>query len=111
MEADLNYVEVAMNTIALPALTELGFVPSGLLFRFREQEDTTQLFSQTIQAAQYFDIDPQWVREKFGIEVLGPRQIGGLSPDSSDLSDEEDKDKKPKRKEENSYSTDYDPFV
>ena len=111
VEADLNYVEVAMNTIALPALTELGFVPSGLLFRFREQEDTTQLFSQTIQAAQYFDIDPQWVREKFGIEVLGPRQIGGLLPDNSDHSDEEDKDKKPKRKEENSYSTDFDPFV
>ncbi|MBP3762932.1 MAG: DUF935 family protein [Bacteroidales bacterium] len=116
VNADLYDVEVAMNTIVLPALMELGFVPQGLRFRFREQEDTTQLFNQTIQAAQYFDIDPNWVKEKFGIEVLGPRQMGGLLPDpsdnsdNSDNSDKEDK-KRPQSKEDNSYSPDFDPFV
>ena len=124
VEADMNYVEVAMNTIVLPALVQLGFVPQGLIFRFREQEDTSQLFQQTIQAAQYFDIDPKWVREKFGIEVLGVRQMGGFLGSPSEEQDKDskkkdNKDKEPeqeenneeKKRKENSYSSYFDPFV
>ena len=73
---DAIFVETAMNTIVLPSLQWLGFIPEGLRFQFREQEDTKQLFEQTMQAAQYFDIDPKWVKEKFGIEVTGQRSFG-----------------------------------
>lgn len=129
VEADMDSVEVAMNTVVLPALVQLGFIPAGLRFKFQEQEDSAQLFNQTIQAAQYFDIDPEWFKDKFGIEVLGPRSIGGIgSP--SDSSDEEDADKgkkKPdqdnendegeetptdkKKTRQNAYSPIFDPFV
>ena len=34
--------------------------------------------SETIQAAAFFDIDPKWMRQKFGIEVTGPRSMGGV---------------------------------
>lgn len=74
-EADANFVETAMNVTVIPAMAELGFLPAGLRFQFPKQEDTEKLFTQTIQAAQYFDIDTNWVRNKFGIEVTGPRAI------------------------------------
>ena len=76
VESDIYLVEQAMNATVLPALVLLGLVPQGLRFQFAQQEDTAQLFSQTMQAAAYFDIDPEWMRQKFGIEVTGPRQMG-----------------------------------
>lgn len=87
VEADLASVEVAMNTIVLPALAQLGFIPDSLRFKFQEQEDSAQLFNQTIQAAQYFDIDPQWFKDKFGIEVIGPRSMGGVCAPADDKDD------------------------
>ena len=131
VEADMAAVEVAMNTIVLPALVALALVPAGLRFKFQEQEDATQLFNQTMQAAQYFDIDPEWVKEKFGIEVLGPRtMVGGLgapgdndgngqkskqnkkqAPQGKDNDEGEESPKGEKKTRQNTYSTDYDPFV
>lgn len=131
VEADMAAVEVAMNTIVLPALVALALVPAGLRFKFQEQEDATQLFNQTMQAAQYFDIDPEWVKEKFGIEVLGPRtMVGGLgapadndgngqkskqgkkqAPQGKDNDEGEESPKGDKKTRQNAYSTDYDPFV
>lgn len=100
VEADMAAVEVAMNTVVLPALVALALVPDGLRFKFQEQEDSSQLFNQTIQAAQYFDIDPQWVKEKFGIEVLGPKSYGP-APASPDQ----------KKSQQNAYSPDFYPFL
>lgn len=130
VEADMSAVEVAMNTVVLPALVVLGLIPAGHRFKFQEQEDATQLFNQTMQAAQYFDIDPKWVKEKFGIEVIGPKSYGGGlgSPDSQDNgkkpqkgqkdgkqgNDEDKDDKTPddgEKTRQNAYSADYDPFV
>ena len=76
IDNDFALVEAEMNATVLPALASLGIIKPGLLFKFPEQEDTAQLFSQTIQAATFFDIDPAWVKEKFGIEVTGLRSMG-----------------------------------
>ena len=65
-----------------------------------------------MQAAQYFDIDPKWVKEKFGIEVLGPKSFDsplGNPSDNNGKAKNKDKDKNPK--EQNSYSPAFDPFV
>lgn len=128
---DFDYIEANFNTIVIPALVTLGIIPQGLRFRFRQQEDTSELFNQTMQAAQYFDIDPEWVKEKFGIEVLGPRtMVGGLgapgdndgnvqkskqgkkqAPQGKDNDESEETPKGDKKTRQNAYSTDYDPFV
>ena len=127
---DFDFLEANMNTTVLPALSALGIIPDGLRFRFRQQEDTSELFSQTIQAAQYFDIDPQWVKEKFGIEVIGPRSIGGLgapadndgnggkpkqgkkqAPQGKENDEDEETPKGEKKTRQNAYSPDFDPFV
>lgn len=109
---DFDYIEANFNTIVIPALVTLGIIPQGLRFRFRQQEDTSELFNQTMQAAQYFDIDPKWVKEKFGIEVLGPKSFDsplGNPSDNNGKAKNKDKDKNPK--EQNSYSPAFDPFV
>ena len=120
VEADMAAVEVAMNTIVLPAMVALGLLPHGRRFKFQEQEDSAQLFNQTIQAAQYFDIDTEWFKDKFGIEVLGPKSFGGAlgSPDDHkeppqrDEKDEDDKTPKDKNKSrQNAYNPAFDPFV
>ncbi|MBR3413548.1 MAG: DUF935 family protein [Bacteroidales bacterium] len=128
---DFDYIEANFNTIVIPALVTLGIIPQGLRFRFRQQEDTSELFNQTMQAAQYFDIDPEWVKEKFGIEVLGPRtMVGGLgapadndgngqkskqnkkqAPQGKDNDEGEESPRGDNKTRQNAYSTDYDPFV
>lgn len=71
VNADKRLMEDYMNSIVLPALTRLGFIYDGLRFSFNSEEDTGQLWERTAQAMQYYDIDPDWIREKFGIEVTG----------------------------------------
>lgn len=124
---DFDYIEANFNTIVIPALVTLGIIPQGLRFRFRQQEDTSELFSQTMQAAQFFDIDPQWVKEKFGIEVLGPRTMGAVfgshtdneapkqdkkqAPQGKDNDESEETPKSENKTRQNAYYPDYDPFV
>lgn len=77
VKSDAVLVESAMTNIVLPALASYGIIPQGLVFRFMEQEDNSELFDQTMRAAAYFDIDPKWVKEKFGIEVTVAKNLGG----------------------------------
>lgn len=118
VKADFDFVESAFNTTVLPALEALGFLPHGLRFRFRQQENVTVLFNQTMQAAQYFDIDPDWVKEKFGIEVLGPKtfSVPSQPPSSQKKKDDpnEDPDDDPDDDDKthpNHKNNAYDPFV
>lgn len=62
-----------MNSTVLPALCRLGFLSEGLRFSFNCEEDCDQLWERTAQAMQYYDVDPDWLRTKFGIEVTGKR--------------------------------------
>ena len=58
-----------MNGTVLPALTRLGIVPANMMFSFNSEEDTGELWSRTAQAMQYYEIDPAWIKNRFGIEV------------------------------------------
>lgn len=71
--SDKRQTEDWMNSIVLPALFRLGFLPGGLRFSFNSEEDTSQLWERTAQAMQYYEIDPGWIRDKFGIEVTARR--------------------------------------
>nr|DAQ05533.1 MAG TPA: portal [Caudoviricetes sp.] len=85
IDADKEYVTNHINGVVLPALEALG-LPSNCSFEFIQQEDNSELFNQTIQAAAYFDIDPEWFKEKFGIEVTAAKQAGfGLKQNETDF--------------------------
>ncbi len=69
--ADKRRIEHAWNNIVIPALVRIGVLPDGLRFEFLPQENTEVLFEQTHKIMQYMDVDVDWVRDKFGIEVTG----------------------------------------
>ena len=76
VNSDKRQVEDWMNSIVLPALYRLGILPDGLRFSFNSEEDTKELWNRTAQAMQYYEIDPAWIKDKFGIEVTGKRTQG-----------------------------------
>ena len=76
-EADKRLVEGYMNTVVLPALFRIGMLPEGLIFSYDPQEDTQELYTRTLGFLQYMEVDPEWVKKKFGIEVTGIKKQGG----------------------------------
>ncbi|KAF0199023.1 MAG: head morphoproteinis protein SPP1 [Bacteroidetes bacterium] len=70
-DSDKRYIEGYWNTVILPALFKIGFLPDGLRYEYDPQEDTGELYTRTIGFLQFMDVDPEWVKQKFGIEVTG----------------------------------------
>jgi phage gp29-like protein len=88
IESDSRMVEAYFNTIVLPALSHIGAVAAdNLRFRFCASEDLADLWDKTVAVMPYYDIDPKWIKEKFGVEVTAkradnPQLAIGSSPDS-----------------------------
>lgn len=74
VSSDKSMVEGYFNSTVLSALFRIGAIPDGLVFRFEQQEDINRLYTWTLGFMQYMDVDPEWVKEKFGVEVSGPKQ-------------------------------------
>jgi phage gp29-like protein len=74
--ADQRNIEMQFNHAVLPALASLGLMREGLRLNIRKETDIHSLWDMTHQAAGYFEIDPAWVKDTFGIEVTGPRTSG-----------------------------------
>jgi phage gp29-like protein len=74
VNADKRMVEGYFNSLVLPALFRIGAIPGGLLFEFAPQEDIAALWKMANEAMKYMEVDPQWVIDKFGIQVLGNKQ-------------------------------------
>ena len=79
IQADRTRVQGYWNEIILPALVRIGIVPAGLTYEYQQEEDLEKLWNQTHQAMQYFHVEPEWIRTKFGIEVTGEKETGALS--------------------------------
>lgn len=72
--ADMAMVEMYMNTRVMPALARIGVVPEGYVFQYEIAEDTEELWKMTVQALNHFTVDPEWVKDKFGIKITGERE-------------------------------------
>lgn len=77
VNADKTMVQNYFNTAVLPALYRIGLIPDGLTFEFSPQEDINALWEMTIKTMQWMDVDPVWIKSKFGIEVTGIKQPVG----------------------------------
>lgn len=73
--ADKRIMESWYNHIVIPALVRIGFLPDGLTYELQQEEDLEKLWSQTHQALEYFEVEPTWIKSKFGIEVTGKREV------------------------------------
>jgi phage gp29-like protein len=74
VKSDLKTVEQQWNTVILPALHAIGYLPADLTFSFDPAEDTEQLWKFAAGALPYYTISPDFIKEKFGIDVTGERQ-------------------------------------
>lgn len=77
VDSDKRNETSAMNEKVLPALFRIGYLPDGLTYEYEPQEDIEQLYIRTIGFAPYVELDPEWIKEKFGVEVTALKQPGG----------------------------------
>lgn len=73
--ADMAMVEMYMNTRVMPALARIGVVPENYVFQYEIAEDTQELWKMTVQALNHFNVDPEWIQDKFGIKITGPKEF------------------------------------
>lgn len=77
IEADKARRAACWNETVLPALVRLGVLPDGLTYKNQQEEDLETLWKQTHEAMQYYHVDKEWIKTKFGIEVTGEKETGG----------------------------------
>lgn len=70
VQSDMRFVEQQINTIVMPALARHGIVQEGSYINFSEAEDVNKLWQFTKEILPYKDVPNDWIKEKFGVEVL-----------------------------------------
>ena len=73
VQADMALVTEYWNNIALPALKKLGVIKGDVRFEFAPSEDIGQLWKFTEGLLPYKEIDNDWLKDKFGVEVIGDK--------------------------------------
>ena len=79
VQSDMAMLEEAWNGTILPALVKHGVLKEGLMFEFDEAEDISQLWKFVQGLLGFFDFDPEWIRQKFGVEVTGVKEQNDLA--------------------------------
>lgn len=69
VEDDQQEVTQIWNTNIIPALTNIGVLTGDLTFEFEQTEDVEQLWTWTKEVLPHKNVDNDWIKEKFGIEV------------------------------------------
>ncbi len=80
VQSDMQLIEAAWNNSIIPALVKIGILKPGLTFAFDPVEDNDQLWQRTKEALPFYNVDPEWVKDKFGIEITGERQQQAADP-------------------------------
>ena len=90
VQADKKTLESYWNGTVIPALVKIGILPEGLTYELQQEEDIEKLWGMTREALPYMDIDPEWMKDKFGIQVTRKKEVTGgvgLRIDTSDFFD------------------------
>ena len=85
VQADRRLLTMAWNDIVIPALTSIGMLPEGCRFELQPEEDPEKRWKMIIDLLPYKDVDNDWIRENYGIEVRDKAPaIPQLSAESKD---------------------------
>lgn len=84
VKADKRLVESTFNKIILPALAAIGYLKPGLRLEVVKEVDIEKLWKMVYEAGTQYDIDPEWVKETFGIEVIGKKSFDVQPPAGGD---------------------------
>lgn len=74
VEADKAKAEEYWNNIGLPALKKHGLIKGDVTFEYVPVVNIQQLFDRCIKTLEYYEIDPAWFAEQFGIKITGIRK-------------------------------------
>lgn len=87
IQGDKTYIENIINTRLIPLLIRHGYPLEGCSFAWHDEPDLEKLWKNTYEALQYYNVDPEWVKETFGIPVTGEKVNRGpqLSLDQTDF--------------------------
>lgn len=78
--ADMALVEMYMNTRVMPALARIGIIPADYVFQWEVSEDLNTLWERTVEALNHYEVDPEWIKDKFGIAITGKKEQNTLTP-------------------------------
>jgi hypothetical protein len=79
VESDLSMIEMYWESSIIPALVRIGILPEGASLTYDKAENLGELWDRTKEAMPYYEIKPEWIKEKFGIEVEGKREANPLT--------------------------------
>lgn len=65
------------NKNIIPALRRIGLLTGELTIEYNVPEDLDALWTKVVAALPHYEIDPNWVKDKFGIEITGKKETGG----------------------------------
>jgi phage gp29-like protein len=73
VEFDKRMIKTHWNMTVVPALIKLGVFPQGASVAFQQEENLEKLWKMTVECLPYMNVDTEWMKEKFGIEVTEAR--------------------------------------
>jgi phage gp29-like protein len=73
VDSDLSLIEQYWNSKVIPALINIGVLSGDCVFSYPETEDIAQLWTMTKDTFQYFEVDTEWIKNTFGVQVTGPK--------------------------------------
>ena len=74
--ADRVMVENYCNSVIIPALVQIGYLPKGLTFTYDKEEDPEKLWKMVTEVLPYKDIPNDYIKSKFGIDVVDKPTFG-----------------------------------
>ncbi|HLT52626.1 MAG TPA: DUF935 family protein, partial [Flavobacteriaceae bacterium] len=74
VESDLTLLEQYWNTTVIPALKNIGILSKDVVYSYDATEDLESLWKMVVEALPHYEVDPEWVKSKFGIEITGTKQ-------------------------------------
>lgn len=93
VQADKRMVETYMNSLVIPALYRIGWIPATTSkFKFTAAEDIDKLFEMTVKVMPHKKVSDKFIKEKFGIDVEGDRYE--ITQPTEPASPKKDKDEK-----------------
>lgn len=88
IENDLRLIENYWNAQVIPALKKFGLITGDLIAVYPQEENLERLWKMTTETLPYYDVDTEWIREKFGIPITGKRSADTqLSASDNDFFD------------------------
>lgn len=74
VKSDKDLVEEYWNDLIIPAFIRLGVLKGDVRFQYDQSEDLKELWTRTKESFPFMNVNPVFVKDKFGIDVLSAKE-------------------------------------